>query len=355
MTTFTVSDVELSRERLASTTLAQSLHLRTQRGVEAGAANLPDLVEATGMGHHPFVEAVHAAFADHYPLVLSPDDVWLCLAQGFATHVNEHAEALRDRFVQHEGKLKIVVLRDGFIKGSPDNDWPGCFAEFSDAIAKSAGKKRDLVIADFSTTGAVERAASEIVLMSAMQAYFSYEVHTRCGIPSITLLGTTDDWRSIRRRAEVFAEFDLGWWTATLLPVLDQFIRASAGDVDREHWSSFYKLKNASGGPFVTGWINVLFPYLSIEKYREEELIRSMKRNAFARILEAGERVPYGGGPRTSDYPHGFSVAPFLWKYLGTDFPMELLGGFTGVSQDPQSLAVRPVIGWAVRDAAAGA
>jgi hypothetical protein len=352
MATFTVSDVALSRERLPSTTLVRSLHLRTKSDFEAGAANLPDLVAPTGAFHHPFIEAVGAAFADHYPLVLSPDDVWLCLAQGLAIHVNEHAETLRGHFVQHEGKTEIEVIRDGFVKGSPDNDWPGCFAEFSDRIAAYAGKKRDLVVADFSTTGPIERAASEIVLMSALQAYFSYVVVTRCGIPEITLLGNTEDWRSIRRRAEAFAELDLGWWTAVLLPVLDHFIAASSGHVDKAVWQSFYKLDNGSGGPLVTGWINALFPYINdFEEHGDGATLRGVKRNGFARIRTIGDRAPYGWGHRTSEFPQGFSVAPFLWKYLGTEIPMELLGGFTGVSQSPETLAVRPAIGWAVRAA----
>lgn len=50
---------------------------------------------------HALIEAVHTAFAEHYPLVLPPDDVWLCLAQGFAQHVEANAEALRSRFVRH--------------------------------------------------------------------------------------------------------------------------------------------------------------------------------------------------------------------------------------------------------------
>jgi len=35
---------------------------------------------------------------------------------------------------------------------------------------------------------------------------------------------------------------------------------------------------------------------------------------------------------------------------LGTEIPMTLSGGFVGISQDPQTLAVRPAIGWAVQE-----
>jgi hypothetical protein len=359
MTTFTVSDVELSRERLPAATVASALQLQVGSPIEAGSINLPDLVELpAGTDWEPapqnlFVHVAHAAFARHHPLVLSPDDVWLCLAQGFARHVHENAEALRDRFVQHEGTATLLVRRDEFVKGSPDNDWPGCFAEFSSQIAGHVGKKRDLVVADFSTTGPVEQAASEIVLMSAMQRYFKYEVHSLCGIPEITLLGTTEDYRSIRRRVEAFAEFDLGWWTKALIPVLDHFVAASQGRVDRAFWQSFYKVKSESGGPYASGWINTLFPYLNVEVYKNNELGHAVQRNPHVARWAKGLKDEIGGGPKLGDFPVGVSMAPFLWNYLGEEAPMELFGGFGGASQAPESLALRPAIGWAVRGAGA--
>lgn len=359
MSTFTVSDVELSRERLPAATVAAALEHQAGSPIEAGSINLPDLVQLPGGNRwqpppqNLLVHLADTAFAHHHPLVLSPDDLWLCLAQGFAKHVNENAEALRDRFVQHRGQLTLVVRRDEFVKGSPDNDWPGCFAEISSQIASHVGKKRDLVVADFSTTGPVEQAASEIVLMSTMQRYFKYEVHSLCGIPEITLLGTTEDYRSIRRRAEAFTELDLAWWTKPLLPVLDQFIAASQGRVDREFWQSFYKLKSASGGPYASGWINTLFPYLNVETYRDGVSGHAVQRNLDMSRWADGLNSPMGGGPKLGDFPVGIAMAPFLWKYLGHDFPMELLAGFTGVSQDPETLALRPAIGWAVRGAGA--
>jgi hypothetical protein len=157
--TFEVSDVEVGRKQIETTGARKAFAKRTGAGTEASAANHARLA---GGSIHPFVDAAQIAFDEHLPLVLSPDDVWLCIAQAFAHHVDENAEALRGRFVRHEGKAEIIVIRDGFRKGDPDNDWPGVFGEFSDAIAEHVGKQRDLVVADFSTTGPVERAASEV-------------------------------------------------------------------------------------------------------------------------------------------------------------------------------------------------
>ena len=169
--TFEVSETPAPIWRMDNVTAAEAFRARLGAQVEASAANLDGLVAADV---HPFVNAAHLAFDEHYALTLSPDDVWLCIAQGFAHHVELTAEQLRDRFVRHQGKAEIEVRRDEFVKGSPDNDWPGAFDEFSDAIAKHIGKQRDLVVAGFSTTGPVEKAASEVVLMSAMRAYFEF-------------------------------------------------------------------------------------------------------------------------------------------------------------------------------------
>ncbi|MBK8257736.1 MAG: DUF4419 domain-containing protein [Polyangiaceae bacterium] len=343
MITFAVSDVRRRKTGQPPITLEESLKARSGRVFEAAACNLPNLI---GSRAHGLVAAAHAAFCWHYPLVLSPDDVWLCLAQGFATHVKLHAEALRGRFVKHDGKLGISVRRDDFVKGSPSNDWQGMFSELSDRVRDHIGKKRDLVVADFSTTGAIERAASEVVLFDAVQAYFEVFLVTMSGIPEITLLGTVDDWLSIRKRAEVFAEFDLGDWTAALLPILDAIVRSARGDVDRTFWRSFFKWKDESGGPYVNGWVNVLFPYVKTRDFGTKEPEPVL--NLLALRWEEGLKRGFEGGTVMSDFPNGLSFAPFPWQYLGTTIPMVFMGGFAGVSQDVTTGAVRPAIGWAI-------
>jgi hypothetical protein len=348
MTTIELFETTTAREPLLPTTIEFSLHKRTRSVLEACASNLDGLIATQA---NPFVYAIHRAYADHLPLVLSPDDLWLCIAQALGLHVNLYAEALRDRLVSHQGQLAIEVRRDGFVMGSADNDWPGVFEEFSQQLAGHLGEVANLIVADFSTTTAVERGVSQIVLMCVMRPYFRYDVTTLCGIPSITLLGTPDDWRAIRHRAEAFAQYDLERWTAALLPILDQFVAASAGDVDREFWQSVYKLGGGSGGPYISGWINTLFPYIK----RHPEVLGT--HDGELRVNESAYRWEGASGddknrPTSTQFPWGLSRAPFVWNYQLTDFPMEFVGGFVGVSQNPGTMAVRPAIGWAVRKTA---
>lgn len=315
--------------------------------IEAGGANASTLVE--GWVPNAMVGAIHASFDDHVPLVLSPDDIWLTIAQGFAFHVDADPEALRKHFVQHEGKKLIDVRRDHFVKGADTNHWPGVFAEFSDKIAENIGvKKRDLIVSRFSTTGPIELVASEVTLMDSMKNFFDYRVSTCCGIPEITLLGTVQDWKDVRARTQALGEYGLDWWTKHLLPVLDQFVDASEGKVDRSFWTSIYREGGGSGGPYVTGWVQIFFPYE--ENWADNG--RYTRRNSRLERWDL-KNMRHGmcDGPTFDGLPSGISKAPFEWHYFAEVFPMEFVAGFVGYTQDPTSLAVRPAIGWGVRDA----
>ncbi|QDG52144.1 DUF4419 domain-containing protein [Persicimonas caeni] len=347
MRTFTVDDVKpLLDEPFETSTVREALGRRID-GLcfEADCGGEVYVQPRDDMGWdlrttHAFIETVHLAFDNHLPLTLSPDDFWLCIAQGFATHFKENVAELRERFVDFEGKELIEVRRDEFVKGSEENDWEGCFAEFTEQVADHIGVHLwDLLVADFSTTGPVEQAASEITLMDAMSPLFDYELHTVCGFPQITLLGTPDDWWDLKERAGALAEFDLTWWTGELRPVLDRVAKSAEGCADVEFWRSFYKDSGASGGPYVTGWINVLFPYLDGDDGWQRNYYIGKSKNRVRQI---------GGGPNVGDFPAGLSMADVLWRYYADRYPMKFVSGFVGTSQDPETLGVRPKIGWAV-------
>ena len=331
---------------LMPTTLAFSLGKRTKSALEATACNQSCLVSC---GYNPFVYAVRCAWAHHLPLVLSPDDIWICIALGFGLHLNLHAEELRELFVDHQGQATIRVECEVGEVTDVRLLWPRVFDEYSNRLGRDLGHVRDLIVADFSTTGPIERGTSQIALMSAVQPYYKYDLGFICGIPSITLLGTAADWHSIRRRAAALAVYGLSDWMSALLPILDQFCAASEGRVDHSFWSSLFRLSEGCGSSRVSGWFNTFFPYIKKDTsswFRADS--GELEPNPYLeRWTDPGKY--YEQGPVESQFPWGLARAPFELTYLGQERSMEFLGGFVGVSQNPSTFAVRPAIGWAVR------
>jgi hypothetical protein len=293
-----------------------------------------------GVRYQPLLAAVFTAFSQHRPLTLTPDAVWLTIAQGVAQHMTLHGEELRSRFVAHQGKLELVFECRDWVEGSPENPWPEAFAEWAGQIRAHVGPAvHDTLDCDFSTTGPAERAANQIVMMDVFERYFHYVAYGICGIPAVTLEGTPADWQRLADKAAGLRAFDLDWWLEHLLPLCDQFVRASRGDVDVEHWQNICKLRKAYGGDVINGWVAKLFPYL-----------RSFIGGP------CNHRNPIfqtGAGFQTLVAPPGLSQVPFTWRNAttGRERPMEAIGGLLGVSQDPHTLALRPRVGWAIREA----
>ena len=359
--TFEVSPVETPRRplrELRRDAIASSLS-RTGR-IEQAFESTARLVGGAEL--HPFVQAARHAFYLHYPLTLTPDGVWFCIAQGFAHHVRLHAETLRRAFVAHEGQLTLVVERRDFLLGKP-NPWPEAFSAFSQQIAQHVGPLHRVVVADFSTTGPVERAASEVLLMDVFEPYFEYAMMLGCGIPAITLAGTPDDWRSIRKRAAVFAEYGLQDWLATLLPVLDKLVETASGRPDIAFWRSFFRHQSNSGPNELTGWINALFPYLRAKPRSDGSgFVWNRYMGAWQEALREAqarpESLPWWDpvGPAEHEIPSPWSSVPVKTTDIDTGAVTHLrfVGGLFGVAQDPASLALCPSFGWAVVHAAAG-
>ena len=111
-------------------------------------------------GEGPFFSTLVTAYANHMSVTLSPDMVWLLISQGFARYVDYHAEELRSLFVDHDGEMKLVVQGKDFL--FDDADWPKLIGTFASLIDKNTkGDIAQVITADFSTTGPVERVASQ--------------------------------------------------------------------------------------------------------------------------------------------------------------------------------------------------
>ena len=220
------------------------------------------VLAGNGSSVHPFLGAVHTAFAEHRPLVLSPDSVWLTILAGVTQHVRLNAERLRGRLVRHANKQTLKVSLNVSLREQPDAIGQA-IPMFRDLLAAEVGEGRArLLTCEFSTTTDVERMASEIMLMDTFSPYFEFEMVCVCGIPELTLLGEVEDWQQIRKRIDVIAELDLEWWTASLAPILDEFVRAAQGSPKVSFFRDIYQPREAYGGDTTVGWAARFYPYL---------------------------------------------------------------------------------------------
>jgi hypothetical protein len=333
MIVLAVDDVARAAAPAATVSLAEHLGPHLYLGVDGAVPVLPV------RGVAPLLAAVHHAFAEHRPLVLSPDAVWLTIAQGVAHHVRLHADALRSRLVRHDGRRMLTV----WFETVPDSaaDWAAIIDAFRGLIADDlgAGLAR-LMSCDFSTSGLAERVASEIVLMDAVSSYYDYTVACVCGIPEITLTGTAADWRAIRARIDVIAELDLGWWTASLLPLLDRLVAAADGRPDPAFFRAIYKPRAAYGWDRITGWIARLYPYVGQGgSYTERNPLL-----AFALDAE----VSADDGIRSQDAPAAPSQVLVRVEVDSAMQVVVLEGGLLAVEQDGEGRLV-PRAGYLLR------
>ena len=297
-------------------------------------------------------EGILTAFDKHYSLVLSPDIIWLLISQGIATQINENAEKLRDRLVDFEDRktLKIEYIGSDLLEHEEHWDW--IIPTFSDLIDKNMKSQfSDLMVCDFSTTGTLERVTSQITMMESVKKFFKYEVHLiGCGIPDITLLGTPDDWKEIRSRISRLDDFDLGWWRKELEPVIDEFVNASEGNLNRKFWldmvdqySPEKRTQAFCGSSGIipaqyNGWFTVFFPFCETDTHISGSRI---------------ERTP-------KIVTHNTKVCPEIKKvdvlyvihFLDHEetHNLELWAGFIGMEMDWKTKTLKPAISWMMRE-----
>jgi len=172
-------------------------------------------------------------------------------------------------------------------------------------------------------------------------------------------LGTMEDWQRIRARLEVIATFGLEWWVARLRAIVDEMIRTVGGSPDPRFWQAIYKPKQ-SYGIRVTGWIADLFPYLGEAPHRRRSHVFQYERLDWAIPVDSGVDTgpmwPEPGaemGVEPKRFPSGLCSVPVQLNFpSGTDAGVDLVAGFIAVEQDPEDLALSPVISCSVAERA---
>ncbi|CAG8810186.1 13826_t:CDS:2, partial [Racocetra persica] len=255
-----------------------------------------------------FAAAILHAYNHHKHLRLSPDDIWLAVAQGVSNHINNNSEKFRD---WQEAVNRLVRKTDEHVEK----------IEF-----------KELLECDFSTTTSSSLTASRIVLLDTFKAYFNFRTSVFCGIPKVTLEGTLDDWNKLQEKVVQLRKLnlELDFWLDRLEPVIWKLVETYRGEVDEDFWSkiiNIYKQFGSGDDIFISGWMLAFFPY-----------------------NRSGTPFPYNN-VEIPDIPDGMVDVPFT---TDTGYFLKFVAGFVGANQEilenSNESVVSPVIGWFITD-----
>lgn len=226
-----------------------------------------------------FVNAFLHSYNLHKTIKIRPDDIKLQLLMIISTYVNNNAESLRHLFVDHEGKKELVVKSiyfsaDYFCKK---------FGELMENNIKNPEFAQHFK-SNFSTTTQLISTVNNLTLMNTLKEYFSCTMVLGCGIPSIILEGTQEDWNKLKEIYEYFKSFsydsELKNWYNHFDVIFNMFIEMrqlkTNGEVDENntphHIKELFKrvisyVPEGSGGDKILGgWIRLFCPYSNQNK-----------------------------------------------------------------------------------------
>ena len=289
------------------------------------------------------IQGLVLAYKNHYPITITPDMIWILILQGFSRFMEKYADKVREKFVNFSGKKDLTILRDNLTPSTATKeDWDGIMKEFVEKIGNHVGQETiDNLECNFSTTTPAAQVTSQVSLMSAMKQYFTYKLRMLgCGISTINLEGSIQDWEKIKTKLEFLTKKGLEWYTKHLIPIIDKIIESKKyynnngklNDELIEFWKGMIRLKGEGGmydPHMINGWIVKFIPNLNGKDPMVYEEIREtdVPDQIISCPMELTLLLPFG-------------------KKI--EYSCSLFSGFYGMVQDKETFNVRPVIGYAI-------
>ena len=179
--------------------------------------------------------------------------------------------------VSHEGKKELKLDVDDLLlsdslrpkhgnKSIPSIDW-SIFAQRMGQLIKNDMKMdlTSIITNPFSNTTSVEQMVFDCTLMDTVKAYYDYRAVLLCGIPQVTLRGSSDDFQQMINRVNQLREIfdDFHWWFDLLIPHIEKLKASVNGHPDIKWWRKICHHKyEGSGSTKLTGWIIDFIPYV---------------------------------------------------------------------------------------------
>jgi hypothetical protein len=348
-------DAQLAKNILASTIPAIKCDADSAMDVRMPPSQEP--INPRGGCKNGLVNAALSAYLSHNHLILRPEDVWFAILAQFSIYINTNAERARELFVNHEGKEKLTTdINPGeYGVGVRDLAW-----EIQNKV-KMHGLK-DWTLPNFSTTTETDLEVASIMLMGAMQHYFSYEISIICGLPYVTLLGERHDYQCMLDRLPFLKDMGLGpevtLWALHLERVLQGLVNSFDGDneANRDFWnamSKHYPSELCGASERMSGWLTAFCFWNNDGKQFYKCSEKDVEKGCHHEI-------------ETDDMPAGLISVPLTLEGDGATKECRMYAGLAGIEykrvdargnktgseeiemfgSDPTPNSVQPISGW---------
>lgn len=284
-----------------------------------------------------FVWAVFLAYSHHHNLTIRPEDVWFTILTQLSFFINAHAEDLRSFFVSHEGQKQLEVIENGDIHSV---DFGTLALRMTRLIETNVVDEelRTWIMPDFSTTTESDNVVAAILMMGALQKYFSFQISLDCGIPSVTLLGERKDWENLTKKLEKLSQLgdEPARFAQLLRPILNHFVASfdnpNSPDV-LDFWSKCaHKHSMGSGPDYLSGWVSAFcFWDEDGQLLFAESILSSSSPDFQTQNTEWGLDSVLSRRVDTDDVPSGFASVPVIINDNGKVYDAEMLAGLVGI------------------------
>jgi hypothetical protein len=197
--------------------------------------------------------------------------------------------------------------------------------------------------------------------------YEPLDFYVYCGIPSVTLEGTPEDWKKVLKKTQQLKKYDLDWWVNDLTPILKEFVNASKGKVNTRFWQDMVMILHPKqlcfGGArkcsghihleaptMLDGWFLKFFPY----NQKGRTLLSNMDVSASMALYCINKKISVAVPCNFGKMLPEMVRVPFSYIQEGVKTDtchLEFWAGFVGVEENATTYALRPKIGWMVMEA----
>lgn len=319
---------------LNNTLMASDLNIPKTNSLKGDFVSTDEKMLHTGVTKNELINTILLAYGHHRTLVLSPDDIMLVLSHAVCNCVNTY----RNNNSTHSSYITHLNLTN--LTNLTNLNWSRIIAE----IESVENKVSSILIPEFSTTTRTSRISSRLATMSAFKRESRNEFTTLCGIPSVELRGTQDDWKLLKNKYEnlkklfndfnqlnqYFLDMDVIINVLFLMRSLAPQGEIEAPDRIKQFWTKVVtqvsQVSCDSGRcQYLSGWSQCLFPTFSKESTNNS----------------AGD-VPER---KNDQVPSSLCQCRIVLNNHSITF----YSGFVGC-QEREDGALHPVIGWFARE-----